>query len=148
MTEPGSKIAERLLARPSGATMDELIAATGGPQYNVLRRLAARGYRVRKVREGRVTRYFAEPPAHRSVTLSVSPKGQVTIPKDFREKLGVARGGELRLSFEEQGRAYVDAPRKSVRDLFGALGKPKRHLTLEQIEQGIVAAAIGRATRR
>ncbi len=57
MAEPGSKAAERLLIRPAGATMDELIAATGGPQYNVLRRLEARGYAVRKLREGRVTRY-------------------------------------------------------------------------------------------
>ena len=60
---PGTKLAERLLARPNGATMAEIIAATGGPQYNVLKKLEGRGYRIRKVKEGKETRYFAEPPA-------------------------------------------------------------------------------------
>jgi sugar-specific transcriptional regulator TrmB len=60
---PGTKLAERLVTKPGGATMAELIAATGGPQYNVLKRLEARGYRVRKVKEGKETRYFAAAPA-------------------------------------------------------------------------------------
>jgi hypothetical protein len=57
---PGTKLAEQLVTQPSGATMAEIIAATGGPQYNVLKRLVARGYRVSKVKEGKETRYFAE----------------------------------------------------------------------------------------
>jgi hypothetical protein len=44
-----SKLAEQLLARPEGASMQEIIAATGRPQYNVLARLEGRGWRVRKV---------------------------------------------------------------------------------------------------
>lgn len=148
MKRSGARIAEQLLVRPSGATMDELIAATGGPQYNVLRRLEARGYALRKVREGRVTRYFAVPPKHPSIELTVSPKGQITLPKELREKWGVEEGGTLRWSLEEDGRAYVGPPRRSLQDLFGMLGKPKRHLTLEQIEEGIIAAAVERATRR
>ena len=42
-----TKITERLLTRPGGATMREIIAATGGPQYNELKRLSARGYAIR-----------------------------------------------------------------------------------------------------
>ena len=38
-----STLAEQMLTAQSGATMDEIIAATGGPQYNVLRKLEARG---------------------------------------------------------------------------------------------------------
>ena len=34
---PGTKLAERLLTRPQGATMAEIIARDGGPQYNVLK---------------------------------------------------------------------------------------------------------------
>jgi bifunctional DNA-binding transcriptional regulator/antitoxin component of YhaV-PrlF toxin-antitoxin module len=147
MTETGAKIAERLLARPQGATMDELIAATGGPQYNVLRRLAAQGHAVRKVREGRVTRYYAAPPARPSFEIAVSPKGQLTLPKALRERLGVANGGTVRYTLQEDGRAFVDAPKKSLKDLFGMLGKPKRHLTLEQIEEEIAKAAIRRFDR-
>lgn len=144
MAEPGSKTAERLLTRPAGATMDELIAATGGPQYNVLRRLEARGYAVRKVREGRVTRYFVSAPAKQSIGLTVSPKGQVTLPKELRTRFGVEGGGVLRCTLEEDGRVYVGPPSKSLQDLFGMLGKPKRHLTIEQMDEGIAEAVAER----
>ena len=143
MKETGAKIAERLLARPSGATMDEMIAATGGPQYNVLKRLEARGYAVRKVREGRGTRYFATAPSKAVIELKVSPKGQVTLPKDLRERLGVERGGTLRYTLQEDGSAYVGAPSRALQELFGILNKPKRHLTLEQIDEEI-GKAIGK----
>ena len=52
---PGTKLAERLLTRPNGATMTEIIGAAGGPQYNVLKKLEARGYRIRKIKEGNET---------------------------------------------------------------------------------------------
>ena len=81
---PGTKLAERLLARPNGATMAEIIAATGGPQYNVLKKLEGRGYRIRKVKEGKETRYFAEPPAAPFYEATITSKGQVTIPKELR----------------------------------------------------------------
>ena len=38
-----STLAEQMLTAQSGATMDEIIAATGGPQYNVLRILRGAG---------------------------------------------------------------------------------------------------------
>ena len=147
MGEPGSKLAERLLMRPSGATMDELIAATGGPQYNLLKRLEGRGYTLRRTREGRGTRYFATPPARPSFELTVSSKGQVTLPKALREHLGVERGGTLRYTLQEDGRTFVDAPKVPLQDLFGMLGKPKRRLTLEQIDEEIANAAAARFRR-
>ena len=60
---PGTKIAEQMMTRPDVATVDEIVAATGGPQYNVLRRLEGRGYRIRKVKEGRATRFLSSSPA-------------------------------------------------------------------------------------
>ena len=60
---PGTKIAERLFSRPEGATMAEVIAATGARQHNLLERLKARGFTVRSRKEGRTTRYWAVPPA-------------------------------------------------------------------------------------
>ena len=138
MSEPGSKTAERLLTRAAGATMDELIAATGGPQYNVLRRLEARGYAVRKVREGRVTRYFVSAPAKQSVELTVSPKGQVTLPKELRAQFGVEGGGVLRCTLEEDGRVYVDRPKTPLQELFGILHRPgMRVRTIEEMNEGI-----------
>jgi len=128
--------------------MGELIAATGGPQYNVLKRLESKGYSVRRVREGRETRYFLIAPAKPSIEVSVSPKGQLTLPKDLRERLGVVRGGTVRMGMEESGRAYVGPGKIGIAQLAGILGTPKVHLTLEQIEEGIIAAAIERATRK
>jgi hypothetical protein len=81
---PGTKLAEQLVTQPQGATMAEIIAATGGPRYNVLKSLEARGYRLRKVKEGKETRYFAEPPASPSYEATVTGKGQITLPKEVR----------------------------------------------------------------
>ena len=146
---PGSKLAEQMFTRRQGAMMGEIIAATGGPQYNVLKRLESKGYSVRRVREGRETRYFLTAPAKPSIEVSVSPKGQLTLPKELRERLGVVRGGTVRMGMEESGRAFVDAPKKkSILDLIPLVPNPKVHLTLEQIEEGIVAAAIERAMRK
>ncbi len=142
----GSKIAERLMSRPQGATMDEMIAATGGPQYNVLRRLEARGYRVRKVKEGRATRYFADAPATRAFEATVSGKGQLTIPREIRERVGLSKGRNVRLTLDD-GRIVMSPKPLRLRDLAGILGKPPRSLTLEEMDDAIAQAAIERFRR-
>ena len=144
---PGSKIAERMFARAQGATMAEIIAATGGPQYNVLKRLEARGHKVRKIREGRETRYFVKPPANAATEISVSPKGQLTLPKELREQLGVTRGGTLRVGMEEDGRAFVARAPLRITRLAGVLGKAKRHVSLKEMDEIIAQAAVARYLR-
>jgi AbrB family looped-hinge helix DNA binding protein len=141
-----AKTTERLLAREGGATMRDIIAATGGPQYNELKRLAARGYTIRKVKEGNETRYFASAPQAPSFEASVTDKGQVTIPKEIRDRLGVHAGGKLRFSVEE-GRVTVAVPRSSLADLVGILPKPKRRVTIEDMNEGIKQAAVDRFLR-
>jgi len=144
---PGTKMAERLFVRSEGATMDEVIAATGGPQYNVLRRLEAKGCKVRKIREGRGTRYFVTPPANPSYDLTVSAKGQVVLPKALRDELRIGAGGKLKA--EMQGdKIVLSAQSSSIMDLFGILHRPgMRPRTLEEIEEGIAAGAIESAMR-
>lgn len=39
----------------------------------------------------------------------VTSKGQVTIPKDVRDRLGVDRGDYLRFVVREDGTAYIEA---------------------------------------
>ena len=146
MPETGSKIAERLLARPEGATMDEIIAATGGPQYNVLKRLEARGYAVRKVREGRGTRYFVKPPANPTYEFSVNDKGQVTLPKGLREEMRVYEGQKLEASVEN-GNLVIKKKSNSITRLAGVLGKAKRHVSLKEIDETIAQAAVDRFLR-
>jgi bifunctional DNA-binding transcriptional regulator/antitoxin component of YhaV-PrlF toxin-antitoxin module len=144
---PGSRQAEKLLTSAEGATMDELIAATGGPQYNLLRRLEAQGYKIRKVKEGRATRYRAIAPSRGSFEMQVSRKGQVTLPREIREKLGVGRGGG-RLQGSIEGNRLVIANGGGIEDLFRILPKPGRPRSLEEIDQGIAEGATRQVGRR
>lgn len=141
-------IAERLMTRPQGATMDEILAETGGSfQYNAKRRLEARGYVIRTRREGRSTRYWAKPPRSREFEARVTVKGQLTIPQTVRERLGLSKGGEVRLTLEEDDRVVLSPIHARLSDLAGMLGKPPRSLTLDQIDDVIAQAAIERYRR-
>ena len=144
---PGTKVAETLFTRPEGATMDEVIAATGGPQYNVLRRLEAKGCALRKLREGRGTRYFVTPPANPSYDLTVSARGQVVLPKELREKLGIRTGGKLKAEIQD-GRIVLGRKSGSIMDLFGILHRPgMRPRTLDEMDEGIAKAVAARNLR-
>ena len=144
---PGTKIAERLFSRAEGATMAEVMKATGGRQHNLLERLKARGFTVRSTKEGRTTRYWAVPPEAPSFGATVTSKGQVTLPKELRDALGIKSGSKLRVRLDGD-RIVLSRKTGGISDLFGILGKPKRHLTLEEIEDGIIQGAVERATRR
>lgn len=141
----GTKVAEQLLLRPEGASMQEIIAATGGPQYNVLTRLAGRGWKVRRIKEGRTTRYFAEQPSAPRVTATVTSKGQVTLPRAVRERLGVPDGGAITFALDEGTAVVVTPAELSVQRLKGILGKPRRSLTLDQMDEVIRRAASKKA---
>jgi bifunctional DNA-binding transcriptional regulator/antitoxin component of YhaV-PrlF toxin-antitoxin module len=133
--------AEKLFSRPEGATMDEVAKATGDYQYNVLRRLEARGFSVRKKREGRTTRYWAIAPTVQAFDLTVSANGQTTLPKEVRRKFGVDKGGRVRLVLESATQATLAPASIGLGDLRGILKKPQRTATLDEIEEGIVRGA-------
>jgi antitoxin PrlF len=148
MAEPGSKIAERMFTRPQGATMDEIIAATGGPQYNVLKRLEARGHAVRKVKEGQATRYFVKRLASPVYGFEVNDKGQVTLPKGLREEMQVYAGQKLEAVVED-GNVVIKKKTKSIKDMIGILGPPPsgKHLSIEDIKEAIKEGAVERYLR-
>jgi len=142
-----TKLTERLLTRTGGATMREIIAATGSPQYNELKRLAARGYAIRKIKEGNETRYLASAPDAPSFEATVTDKGQVTIPREVRERLRLRSGHKLRFALESSGRAVITPIGTRLSDLAGLLGKPKRSATLEEMDEAIRQAAVDRYLR-
>ena len=74
-------------------------------------------------------------------------KGQVTLPKEVRERLGVRPGGKVRFAIEEGGRVAVSARPSSIQDLFGILGKPPRSATLEEMDEGIRRAVVDKYLR-
>ena len=140
-------IAKQMFGREQGATMDEVIAAVGGPKYNLLRSLRAKGYRVRSAKEGNATRYWATPPRTRSFDLHVSSNGQTTLPKELRERLGVPHGGQLHATLEDGNRVAVVPASSSIQDLFGILGKPPRSATLEEMDEAVRQGAVERYLR-
>jgi AbrB family looped-hinge helix DNA binding protein len=150
VNKPLSKIetAERLMKRPEGATMDEILAATGGSyQYNAIRRLEARGYAVKTRREGRSKRYFAKPPANPGYEAVVTAKGQITIPKEVRDALRLKPGQKVRFAIGDGGRATLTPVYRRLADLAGFLGKPRKSASLEEIDEGIGRAIAERYFR-
>lgn len=143
----GTKIAERLITSPDGSTMAQIIEATGGPQYNVLAKLEAKGYKIRKVKEGNTTRYFADAPASESFESTVTSNGQVTIPKEVRERLHLRSGHKLRFVVENGNRAIITPASKRLSDLAGVLPKPEKVVTLEQMDDAIARSAIDKYRR-
>lgn len=128
--------------------MAEIIAATGGPQYNLLKRLEGLGYAIRKVKTGATTRYFAEPPAQPpSYEATITSKGQVTIPKEIRHHLGVGVGGKLRFMIEEGNHVAVVPAKRRIVDLVGILPRPKRTVTIEEMNEAVRRAAVARYLR-
>ena len=77
----------------------------------------------------------------------MTSKGQVTIPKAIRDQLGLRSGVTLHFWVDPTGRIVVTPLTVELEDLFGILPKPERPLSVEEINEGIEAAAVERATR-
>lgn len=68
---------------------------------------------------------------------SVTTKGQVTIPIELREKLGIRPGD--RVGFvDEDGRIVLQRQETNIEAVFGMV-KASKGVTLEQMEQAIAA---------
>jgi AbrB family looped-hinge helix DNA binding protein len=70
----------------------------------------------------------------------MTSKGQITVPKDVRLKLGLKPGDRIRFLIEADGRVRFMPAKRDISDLFGILPKPTRALSIEEMDE-----AIGRA---
>ena len=70
----------------------------------------------------------------------MTSKGQITVPKDVRLKLGLKPGDRVRFLVEADGRVRLLPAKRDIGELVGILPKPKRALTIEEMDQ-----ALGRA---
>ncbi|MDR3474477.1 MAG: AbrB/MazE/SpoVT family DNA-binding domain-containing protein [Devosia sp.] len=71
--------------------------------------------------------------------VTITSKGQMTLPKEIRDDLKVKAGD--RLIIEKHGGGYVLRPHKSVDELYGVLHAPgEKAMTVEEIDE-----ALGRA---
>lgn len=77
----------------------------------------------------------------------MTSKGQITIPAQIREHLGVREGDKLIITVEPDGGVVVKPAEISIRQFAGMLGKPRRSLTLDEIDDVIADAAVERFRR-
>jgi antitoxin PrlF len=67
---------------------------------------------------------------------TVTSKGQITLPKTVRQRLGIEAGD--RLEFVESGQGFlVVAATRDIRSLKGIVGAPQKPVTVEDMNSVI-----------
>lgn len=73
-------------------------------------------------------------------TATVTSKGQITIPKEVRDALGIGSGDRVEFVAEEEGVYKVVAATKDVKHLKGLVPKPDKPVSPEEMNRAIVRA--------
>ena len=74
-------------------------------------------------------------------TATLTSKGQITIPSEIREKLGVRTGDRVEFVELPDGEFALVAAAGDVRDLKGLVRAPRRPLSTEQMRKIVIARA-------
>ena len=77
-------------------------------------------------------------------TAVISSKGQITLPKEVRRKLGVETGDRVEFVETEEGMFALIAATRDIRELKGAIGKPARAVNVEDMNRAITRRGAGR----
>ena len=72
---------------------------------------------------------------------TVTSKGQVTIPVEVRNKLGLRPGSRLAFVPTESGTYEIHVQAASIQDLKGVVPPPSGSVTLEDVDEAIAAGA-------
>lgn len=72
-------------------------------------------------------------------TATVTSKGQITIPSQVREALHVSAGDRVEFVEVMPGRYEFIAATRSVTELKGMFGKPKKTVSIEEMNAAIAA---------
>ena len=73
----------------------------------------------------------------------MTSKGQITLPKEIRLKLGLKQGDRVRFIVEDDGRVRLLPAKRDISELMGILPTPKRRLSIEEMDD-IVQTAVTR----
>lgn len=76
---------------------------------------------------------------------TITAKGQVTVPKIIRDKLRLKPGDRVDFLLDASGELRVTPVTASVKQLKGMVPRPRKPVTLEQMDDAI-AKAYGRRT--
>ncbi len=75
---------------------------------------------------------------------TVTSKGQVTVPKEIREHLGIEPGDRVNFQIGSGGEVIVEPEPVDIRSLKGMLKHHGRRVSLEAMEEAIRRGASGR----
>lgn len=74
---------------------------------------------------------------------TMTSKGQITIPKDVREALGLTPGSKVSFAKNADGDFVLSTTRASLMDLEGRLQHTGPPISLDEMEHAIAAGATG-----
>lgn len=74
---------------------------------------------------------------------TLTSKGQLTLPKEVRQALGVGPGDRVDFVRMEDGNFAVLPATHSVKSLKGIIAKPKKAISLEDMDRAIARGAKG-----
>lgn len=77
-------------------------------------------------------------------TATLTSKGQLTLPKDVREAMGVGPGDRVDFVRMEDGNFAVLPATHSVKSLKGLIPKRKKPVSLEDMDKAIARGALGK----
>ena len=69
---------------------------------------------------------------------TVTSKGQITLPRELRRRLGVQKGSRIRFSISARGAIQVEPVRYNIRDLWQMAdegGKPVGVMSFEEMNE-------------
>jgi antitoxin PrlF len=70
-------------------------------------------------------------------TATLTTKGQVTIPRDVRKKLGVDAGDRVEFVETAPGVFALHAATRNIEELKGLIRKPRRRVSLAEMDAAI-----------
>lgn len=79
------------------------------------------------------------------MTVTLSSKGQLTLPAAARKRLGLRAGSRLEVVVTGEDRMEIVRLGGSLRDLNGLLPKPHKVLSLAEIDRAVAEGAQGKA---
>jgi len=77
----------------------------------------------------------------------MTSKGQITVPKDIRMKLGLKPGDRIRFLLEADGRVKLMPAKRDISELVGILPKPRRVVSIEEMDEAIARAVAEKYAR-
>jgi len=82
-------------------------------------------------------------------TATMTSKGQITVPKEIRDRLGLEAGRRIDFQIDRSGRLVLRPRSRDIRALRGFLKSPwKRPITLREMDEAIARGAARGVVRK